>query len=144
MAPQSERRQGKRAYEQEERLHFWAYTHHEHPIPPLFDLGIAQAAQGKFQEADKVFQEALSLAQQFEEHYGQCITLLNLATLAHEQGDHSTMMSYLKQGVEAAKQFGLLHYVQQSYELYKASASPEQQQGEFDALFQQAMDESSS
>ncbi len=38
MAPQSERRQGKRAYEQEECLHFWAHKHHEHPIPPLFDL----------------------------------------------------------------------------------------------------------
>ena len=97
----------------------------------LNGLGIARAAQGKLQEADETFHEALALAQQFEEHDGQCIALLNLATLAHEQGDSPTMMGYLKQAVETAKQFGLLHYVQQSYELYKASASPEQQQEEF-------------
>jgi transcriptional regulator with XRE-family HTH domain/tetratricopeptide (TPR) repeat protein len=109
----------------------------------LNGLGIARAAQGKFQEAEKTFHEALALAQQFEEHDGLCIALLNLTALSHEQGDHSTMMSYLKEAVKAAKQFGLLQYIQQSHELYKASASPDQQQEDFSALFQQAIDESS-
>ncbi len=38
MALQSERRRGKRAYEREERLHFWKHERIEHSMPHLFDL----------------------------------------------------------------------------------------------------------
>jgi tetratricopeptide (TPR) repeat protein len=80
--------------------------HREHQGHVLNALGGIAGYQGKYNQAETAFQEALALARQIGHRAQICRILSNLGELTILQGDCAQAECYLQEGLELARQLG--------------------------------------
>lgn len=75
-------------------------------VAPLNLLADALCVQGRYDQAEKIYIEALGISQRYKDRYNQAMILNNLATIYHMRGDHLHEKETLEKSILICREIG--------------------------------------
>jgi predicted ATPase/DNA-binding SARP family transcriptional activator len=75
-------------------------------VAPLNLLADALCVQGRYDQAEKIYIEALGISQRYKDRYNQAIILNNLATIYHMRGDRLHEKETLEKSLAICREIG--------------------------------------